>query len=351
MRRFILTSSVRLSLAAFASLAALPACGSLDTHADSSPALATIQGQLVNTSSTTAVSGPVRVAVVWQAGSGGFNVAEDLPVQPVFPSSFTIQLDDPPPASAMVDGSEFFGGGSGATPPSDAGVAPTGPNGAVATKSAPTGSSSGSTQVALGSVVAYLDKNGNGKLDLVPTDASGYVDQILATNVNQLLIYIQGAIPSQAVDELGHLPSEGYDLYSTCDVQLPYSPSPGSICATPPDAGPPQAACYLQWQSVASPITLTVATDPEVNSLMCQTLPGGSESVGANQPLPGRPATYPSPCDPNLACAPDGSSYTYGSCQTVATGICEGTQTNCTSVEYSRPSPVPSDWPCVASSP
>jgi hypothetical protein len=344
-RSFFAASSVS-SIA----LVALAGCGSLSTKTNSDPALATIQGQLVNPDSV-AVTGNVRVAVVWQAASG-FNVAEDLPLQPVFPSSFTIQLDDPPPASAMTSSADFFGGGA-AAPTTGTGVAPTGPNGAVASQDKPLAAplsspTSSDAEVALGVVVAYVDKNGNGKLDLVPTGADGYVDQILATNTSELVIYVQGTIPTTAVDEKGNLPEEGYNLYSGCDVALPYSPSPGSICANPPDAGPPQPTCYLQWLAITSPITLSVANDPQVNSIMCQTTPGGSETVGATEPLPGRPTTYPNPCDPNLGCAPDGSSYTYGSCQTVPTGICEGTQENCTSVSYSRPSPAPSDWPCLA---
>ena len=93
----------------FVSSASL-ACGSLDTKTDTSPPLVTIDGQIVNPTSM-ASTGAVRVAVIWRnrdASENNFNEAEDLPVQPVFPSSFSIQLTNPPPASAFQDGADFL---------------------------------------------------------------------------------------------------------------------------------------------------------------------------------------------------------------------------------------------------
>ena len=275
--------------------------------------------------------------------AGEFNVAEDLPVQPVFPSSFQIDLDAPPPESAMIDGSDFYG--------SPEPTSPTGPNGAVPSTGwvSLENASTSDLQVAVGTVVAYVDQNGNGKLDLVPDGASGYVDKILATNEDELVIYLQGSIPSAAADPSGRMPTEGYNLYQRCDVMLPSSPAPGSICAE--DAGAPQGSCpATQWQAPSTKITLSVSTDPQVSSIMClSNASSGSSSQGASPgvPMTGQPAQYPLPCDPALQCtAPDGSSYTYTSCQTISQGLCEGTSTSCTSVAYARPDPVPSAWPC-----
>jgi hypothetical protein len=293
----------------FAFAGALPACGSLDSHTGSTPTLATIQGSLANPEPVP-IAGAVRVAVVWEGALGGFNVAEDLPVQPVFPSSFTIDLDVPPPSSAMHG--------------EDAGTAPS-----------PFG-------VAVGTVVAYVDKNGNGKLDLVPTGAGGYVDQILATSGNLTLNYVEGTLPAIA----GALPfGDGYSLLSSCDTPPASASSPGSICPTPPDAGAP---CSPEVLPITTPIVLTASSDPQVSALMCEsagTTTGSTGTSGGSGPNP-PPATYPSPCDPNLACSADGSSYTYATCQTVQTGLCEGTSTNCTALGYDRPSPVPPGWPC-----
>jgi hypothetical protein len=337
------------SLLLLASTLAFPllacACGSLDANTGVTPTLATIKGQLVNSTSE-ADPDSIRIAMVWQAGDdGSFNVAVDLPVQSVFPASFTIALDSPPPASAMIDAEDFFGIPEATAPTGAAGkakrrhAAPRGPE------------AGGDAEVAVGAVVAYDDENGNGKLDLVATGASGYVDKILATLPSSVVVYVQkGTLPAGAADALGNLPSEGYNVYTTCDASVTATPSPGSICTSVSDAGPPAAACPA-WGSISTPITLSVSTDPSVNQLMCEDLSGTSSSTGSgsgsSQILPGRPTTYPSPCDLYLACAADGSSYVYTTCDTVSEGICEGTNTTCTSVSYGRLDPVPSDWPCT----
>jgi hypothetical protein len=59
-----------------------------------------------------------------------------------------------------------------------------------------------------------------------------------------------------------------------------------------------------------------------------------------------QPAQYPSPCSPDLSCAPDGTSYYFTTCKTVSDGICEGTTSSCTSVGYALPTPTPAGWPC-----
>jgi hypothetical protein len=304
------------SLAALLFLVALPGCGSLDTQTNSVQPIAKINGTLDNPTSLP-IDGPVRIAVIWQAVGGvGFNVAEDLPVQPVFPSSFTIEIDDPPPLTAMS---------SGAILGSDGGVEET-------------------LQLALGTVVAYVDKNGNGKLDLVPTGASSYVDQILATDTTYVLDYFtyQGTIQYPPGVDAGHPNPQGYSLEPACMYQFP-GYDPWSLCPTQP---PP---CEIQDLPIDTPITLTVSDDPQVNAAMCL-------SNNTNGWLPvagyatGRPATYPSPCDPNLECSVDGKAYIYQVCtETQGTGgLCEVTSQTCTSVSaYYRPDPVPSDWPCM----
>jgi hypothetical protein len=349
-------------LAAATALACtLPACGSLDSHTDKSPTLATIHGQLTNPQSI-AIQGAVRVAVVWQVmnGSTQFAIAEDLPVQPVFPSSFAIDLDGPPPPEAMQDAAGQLGtgaanppsggtvsGGSGGGPVPPGPAADAGANGAskITPQSAP---SAADPQVAVGIVVAYADQNGNGKLDLVTDDAGSYVDQIVATNETQIILYLQGTPPSNAVDASGHLPVQGYNLFSACDVRLADSPSPGSLC--PPQPAPPQPACTPGWRSIDTPVTLIVSNDPQVSELMCvdSSQSGTSEnSTGTAPPVSVQPAQYPAACDPNVQCSPDGSEYTYSTCNTVSAGLCKGTVTSCTTVTYTRPTPAPSAWPCV----
>jgi len=354
------------SFALFTLAGVIPACGSLSSDTNGDPALATVVGEVVNPNAIP-VEGSVRVAVVWQAVEGQFNVAQDVPVQPVFPSSFTIQLDGPPPASALFDSSDLVdspkptsGTGTVSNGAADAGDAEGAGNlmgqaGKLTIQGGGTASSSGDSSgslAAVGVVVAYLDKNGNGKLDLVPDGASGYVDQILATNETEVLIYFQGSVPAGASVGPGVQPQLGYNLYNAgCNDAVPVSYSPGSLCTTPtvPDAGTagPDCSNTKAWLAFDTPVTLSVSNDPQVNNLMCQTPDSeGGEASSATQTESGQPASYPDVCDANLACAADGSSYTYGSCQTVQTGLCEGTVTTCSSVQYLRPNTVPAGWPC-----
>ena len=352
MRHLLSTSFVLL-----ATTASLSACGSLDTKTDTSPPLASIAGDLVNPDSVT-VSGNVRVAVVWKAsgsqGTFNVNVADDLPVQPVFPASFTVTLSQPPPTSSFTDGDEIFGSNDRPTTPTSppgTGSAPGSlANGSLSPQGEPTVEPAvPSFQVAVGSVVAYLDENGNGKLDLVAPGASGYVDQILATDPRLTVVFAQGTVPADVGDGAGNVPAPGYNLHRSCpQTTTPeVSSSAGSICTAAPDAGAPTPTCSPAWQSIDTPIELTISTDPEVDTLMCSTYLQTGE-IPDITPQPGRPTTYPSPCDPQLSCATDGSSYNYASEVTVPQGLCKGDITEFSFVSYQRPSPVPTDWPCKA---
>jgi hypothetical protein len=343
----------------------LPACGSLTSNTSASPALATLQGTLVNPNSLDVSShDAVRVAVVWR-GNGGprqFNVAEDLPVQPVFPSAFTIALDGPPPAGAMnpffdssppsnapVHGTVASAGqGASQAPLPDAGVdeAGAGPLPATAPSQTPTSGSPGSLY-AIGTVVAYLDQNHNGKLDLVADDASAYVDQILAANQEMSIAYFQGPIPDMPfggsiIDASGHRPKQGYNLVRT-SVCPPSNPA----CPWDPDAG--VCAPMPLWLGMDTPYPLKVASSPEVASLMClnpSTGPSGLSSSLTHDPAE-QPAQYPLASDPNLCCASDGTDYFYATCTQVSYGLCQGTLQICTSVGYTRPTPTPPAWPCA----
>ncbi len=354
---------------------AIVACGSLDAHTGTAPTLATVSGSLSNPQSVP-VSGAVRVAVVWRTGTEGqFNVAEDLPVQPVFPSSFTIDFDTPPPAAAMNNGSLLnpssppvsegdagtpsAGGTIGSDPTADAGAPGTGgPGGDNGTGPVPQDTPiSPNFQFAVGTVLAYVDLNGNGKLDLVAPGASSYIDQIVAANQEMAIAYFEGPIPTGTAltDTSGHLPADGYNLISIpyCPIVLNPLNAPNAACTNPPDAGATASTCdgTTKWLPIATPYTLSVATDPRVSSWMCLTNDNSSSISGGSGTGPSdpsvQPPSYPDPCDPNLSCAPDGSSYFYETCTTVSQGICEGTVQSCTSVSYSRPTAVPAGWPCV----
>src|SRR5262249_16343950 len=80
------------------------ACGSLTGHTGSPTVLATVQGALTLSADAPPISDNIHIAVIWKTvGAGGpYEVAVDLPVQPVFPSRYVLQLTEPPPASAMI---------------------------------------------------------------------------------------------------------------------------------------------------------------------------------------------------------------------------------------------------------
>ncbi len=344
------------------------ACGSLEANTDSAPALATVNGSIINPDSL-AVPESIRIAVVWRSNEPGrFNVAEDLPVEPSL-VSFRIALGGPPPQAAM--NTETSG------PPGTA----------CAMAPDPT------MQYAIGSVVAYEDVNRNGRLDLVANDAGAYVDRILATNETTSIVYIQGPLPVGHAagcelpgETFGHAPKEGYNLLDLAPPCFPPGAVPGptsNTLARPParpatstvppfappgwgsssacpassvvDAGGPTLPVGTlcpnsEWLPISAPFVLAIATDPKLDSYMCATS-GGSGAGISGDTTPHldpsvQPASYPAPCDPNLACAPDGSQYFYGTCASAYRGLCEVPLVTCTAVGYSRPSPAPAAWPC-----
>lgn len=354
---------------------ALSACGALDADTSSAPALAVLQGNLTNPSSLgISSSSAVHVAVVWKTNGGRFNVAEDLPVQALFPSSFTIALDGPPPEEAMNAEVE-----QSPPPPSgpSTGGPPTATNTGVPSDAGPLDTDAAASaslvlldqpvttdvpsRVALGTVVAYLDQNHNGKLDLVAEDATAYVDQIVAANPDMSIVYFEGPILLNSSfgvggeDSAGHRPVDGYNLLRlpACN-EPPVSFSAQSFCptaASPPAAGPCPS---FEWLGVKTQFPLAITSSPAVGRLMCQAneQPGpGATAVATGMGGPFdpavQPAEYPAAMDPNLCCLPDGSDYLYFTCMQISQGLCKGTIESCTSVGYARPTPVPQDWPCA----
>jgi hypothetical protein len=337
-------------------------CGSLDGHTGTPGTLATVQGALSDPSGY-AVRNDVRVAVVWLNTNGsGYSVSQDLPVQPVFPASFVVQLDGPPPAGAL-------GVPKGLDEP-----------------------------IAVGVVVAYEDLNGNGKLDLVPSNAVSFIDRIVGANQNLYLFYIDGPVPLKGTESFVGTATRGYNLVQTMTCTTPggyggggggsssggmgsgFGSSTGSSSGGPvgmsgsgsgsagnEDAGAPAGGGVMvdeggtgciplppEWLPMTTPYDLTVSSDPKVNQIMCQN--GGS----ANQPSSGTgggtgwnvgtqgtpPGGYPSRTDLGLTC--NGStSYDYLQCMMVQQGVCGPSMTNCTSiyVELGSASPPPG-WPC-----
>jgi hypothetical protein len=285
------------------------ACGSLG-NSKSQPVLATVHGELTNPQSLTP-SPATRVAVVWLvAGDGSYRVAEDLPVQPVFPAQFTLSLTSAPPSAVMLNDPKV----------------------------------SADLSWAVGAIVAYDDLNGNGRLDLVDKGATAYVDRILGANDQVVLSYFEGTLTKELADPSGHMPTLGFNLFA-----FPTGSAPGA------------------WLPIDTPYTLPITANPRFSEIMCSNGKGfgglfgqpepeptggseGAQTDGGTTPLhdagPPPPAdpNLPSPTDPKLECAPDGKSFTYD-CKPSQPSLCGGdAEQGCGAMPM--PVPPPPNWPC-----
>jgi hypothetical protein len=359
------------------SLVSLIACGGLDSDRSQKAPLATVVGQLSASTSAAATGPNVRVALLWGSEEReDFSAASDLPVQPVFPSKFRIELRDAPPevmfftpfAKRQASGGTAdptpvtnppSPGGSPGTPEPIPGSGSTPSPGAISTlRIVPTEVQS--LRVALGSVVAYEDRNGNGKLDFVDNTAASFTDTIVGANPELLVAYFDGLVPvyDDLRDDAGRLPSSGYNLYrrgGNCPEPLGAQDTLGRDGEPTPPVAPACTPTASAWLSMDTLYDLTLGSSPRVNEWMCKDKRPGDSVVSAFAMVQrdGRPAQYPLADDTKLECAGDKKTYIYGTrptCTTLYKGACIGDVTTCVGgsvlEQWTRPSPVPSDWPC-----
>lgn len=364
-------------------VAATFACGSLDDPKDKKP-LAVLEGQLTQAQSapaTPAAASNVRIAVVWLTiDHRGYESAQDIPAEAVFPSKFRLELTDPPPASAMIRAEPK----SSDPPPEPPSAGPTpAPPPAQGGGGAPGGKSLGvrpadmtnhwpaDFALAVGAVVAYEDVNGNGKLDLVDEGADSYVDRILGANEKMLLVYTEGSnVPAELTAPDGTTPAQGYNLLDVGDLCVEAKsdtlghtdggmtdPDPGFS-----DAGAkPCSGDKGGWRPMTTLYDLPLTAEPRFATIMCKNgagmFGGSSEASGggsvltAPTPGPGPDGKYPAKNDPNLACDADGATYSYTKCTEISQGLCKGTITSCQTSRWGFPAgatTAPPDWPCPA---
>ena len=271
-------------------------CGGFSEDSGKASVLATLEGRVENPNSAI-VPQSMGVALVWHGAT--YRVAQELRVVPEFPVSFRLEIDQPPPASAMVTAENE----------------PMIPTGARA---------------AAGAVVGYEDLNQNGRLDMVEIGAERFVDRLVATNENLLVVYVEGSDAALAGFEqtMGGRPERGFGLME--------------IVTNVP------SVFEARFFPITEHYVLPLSDDPKLNALMCtQGDATQSSGGGATRIYDERPPAYPAPGDPNVQCAPDGSSYlTNRQCTTIEHGPCRGTETFCNHDMWRRPDPVPSDWPC-----
>jgi hypothetical protein len=294
------------------------ACGDLG-DADDNPPLAVIEGQLSQAGMSPS-TGNVRVAVVWNTSTTGFRTSVDVPASPQFPSKFRLELRDPPPATAMIK-------------PSEAGEPdPTVDHPLSNTQSRPLDANSPSSfAIAVGSVVAYEDLDGDRKLGLIDPDTVP-PDRVLGTNEELLVVYIEGDV-SQAGATLGtSTPARGYNLLRAPRCRI------GETC-------PPAT-----WLPISTPYELPLTADPQLADLMCRSAIGemtaSPTTSSPPKPAPG-PDGWPDPKETRIVCNAGGQSYSLIRCQTTSTGLCKAAHQSCTQETWTLPStPPPAEWPC-----
>lgn len=306
----------------------LVACGDLGDVHERAP-LAVIEGQLTQASTASGMDAAanVHIAIVWSEPSN-FRSTYDVPATPVFPSKFRIGLTDPPPASAMwrfdVDGS---------TTPTEDRTTGLGQQARTLT----TGASD--FKMAVGAIVAYEDRNGNGQLDLLATGDSP-VDRVLGANDTLAIVYLEGEYVSPFNVELSGKPAPGYNLLRTlmCEARVGTS--------TPPCASP-------TWLPISTAYELPLTAEPELAELMCRSSVSSVDATPTTPITPSDPPPAPGPNgwpatnDPDLLCAPDGTTYTVVHCEITSLGLCRGSHQSCTQATYRLPStPPPPEWPC-----
>jgi len=302
-------------------LGSLLACGDLGDD-DNAP-LAVIEGELTTQSALGDAPSNVRVAVVWNTSTTGFKTSMDVLATPVFPSKFRLELRDPPPTTAMVRPSEA----REPDPTTDH------PGFGFDTQSRPLNNQAGSGAYAIGSVVAYEDLDGDGRLGLIDANTPPS-DRILGANEELLVVYVEGDVNAFETPP----PKRGYNLYRSPRCTR------GERDVTP--VCPPGT-----WLSTTTPYELPLTAEPQLAEKMCSAAGGemsaSPDKVTGPAPAPG-PNGWPDRNDPNLLCSADGKSYVTYDCYEVSKGLCKGTHQGCNQYKWTLPSTTPPpEWPCT----
>lgn len=307
-------NTLRRLLASCLPLLAL-ACGEVPEDPDQTAPLARVSGTITNDQKVP-VSSNLRMALVWrnlnEALPLTYAVAQDIPVVPEFPASFSLTLQDAPPAEVIqpIDQLRY------------------------------------NFRLALGEVVAYEDINGNGKLDLAKQGDAAYLDRIVGRvgddSMEAFVVWIDPATPDANLEaaraDSGITPRRGYNLLVDID----------------------QDGLQEHWVDLSEPIRLSLSNDPDLQLLACTD--GRNEGI-TSPPVPtpdqildgpGPNGVWPSPQDPRVACqggpaSPDGPSeqtFSYLTCVS-ADAVCLIKQV-CSVEVYRKPADpaAAAGWPC-----
>jgi len=253
----------------------------------------------------------LRVAFIWnmETSSSGVTISEegelviggiakiaqDISLVPKFPSRFTLEIYDLPPPAAMHPGEEYKKAWAG-------------------------------VDIAYGELVVYDDRNGNGKLDMLPLDASGAVDVVLGPGEEYVFMLIEGDQQGIEVDE--HLAGPGLNVFL----------QPGFL---KDEAGRPSMP--LEDWLKAPLLDITLVEDLDRQYLMCREPVDYMIDNEMRQVF-----CQPLPVDAEVVCRDDGRIYEALYYDCYQDSVC-GT-IRCSHVGdiciLSPDDPVPSDWPC-----
>lgn len=293
----------RLSLSGLTStacLAAVVACGGLeDPTKTEGEKIATVTGAITGSQ----VPAGARVALVWRTSeAGGLAVGAEAPI---VGGSFTITLPTPPDAYHLRltddprDGTS--GGGTSESPtvppsqpPADPPVMPEPPKGGAGFQSFGLSTSleprdatgqivDSELKGAIGGFIVYLDKNGNGALDIASDESTP--DEILGGRKEIFLIHLQGGGSleyEELRDDRGVIPSPGFNL-----VLLPE-----------------------RWVGL-NQVELKLDALAVLPGPVCEHVSSQEDRGSDDRPPPPSTPVYPAPDAPGLECGPDGRSFTY----------------------------------------
>lgn len=275
----------------------LVGCGAMDGPDDPGDALWTVKGKIVSIPEEIDPQN-LRAAFVWEKEpreGGVVLIGQDVPVSPEFPSKFTLELFDLPPEEAMSPGEELEEELAG-------------------------------MRVATGRLTVYDDKNGNEQLDVLPREATQFIDYVLGPKEDYLALFIEGD-PS-AIKEMDGVKVEikaGLNLFRDRSEE---------------DISPP----YDQLDPMQE-LIITLLDDPEKQSLMCQEPPWSSSAGGRIIEVDYK--TIPE--DKVIVCSEDGYSLR------VDVLVSRTQECICCEIEESwetwiaeipTDQPVPEGWPC-----
>jgi hypothetical protein len=260
----------------------------------------------------------VRVALVWKldpqtgaSGSSSFRTVQELDVRAEFPVSFSIDVRALPPAEAMRQI------GNGAPRPGLANA------------------------YAIGTLLVYEDANGNGKLDLLPVDATTSVDRVLGTPKGLEIIYLEGggipknpeALPGDE-DVLDHDP--GFNLIVE-PARAPIEPG-CTACGGP--VGP--------WTKLPlqGDLQIALTADPRLAQALCaETGYVSTVAQSGCQPCVGAAcASCTIPSAAAVRCDADKTAFVATTCASAS--VCAAVTCQTVSGRRDVGLPVPAGWPC-----